>query len=837
MRRVFKQILAVVIILATVSPIYVNGMAETNEKHDLELWNALKPLSTTVIFLNTGAHPDDERSDFLAYLSRGLGVKTASLIANRGEGGQNEIGSELGNALGIIRSNEMIEAAKITGVKAYHLSKEPSDAIYDFGFSKSPDETLEKWGEEITYERLIRFIRTYKPDIVMPSFRNVDSQHGHHRAISILSQKAFSDAADPNVFPEHFIEGLTPWQIKKVYLPADSFSDVTKTESIEIGMINPIYGMTYPQLGEQSRFMHKSQGMGSEIPAEPRQFKIELVNAIESANNPDLFKGIPYNFTEWAIIVPKGNLQVQLKNFQKRLDRMVELYPNREKIFPEAQKALKDVERLINKTEKSKFDNGLKTDLLYKLETKQEQLEELSFISSNLEVKTEISSNVLTRGETAKVKITLTNHGREILNHVEALLLVPTDWKNVKKQSFTKLKPNETKIFTYEIQVPKDEEYFNPYAESIIQSKVIYKQNGFQTEKVFGLDETIAVVPDLSIAVNPQNIVVNTANVQESIPVTVKVKSYFEGEKNATVKLNLPQGWKTNPVQKEVTLQERNDEKEVTFNLKPPADLKEGNFTIEAIAVADGKTFTTTVQEISYDHIKHSYYLYPTRIDGVAFELLKPENLKIGYVESGFDKVADYLTNAGFDVSKLSEKDLTTGDLSQYDTIITGIRAYLSRDDLLENNEKLFEYVKNGGHLVVQYHKPEDKWNSEKSAPYPLEIGTPSIRYRVTDENATVTVKKPDHKLFNYPNKITEGDWENWVQERGLYFPMKWDEKYETFISMADPNEKPFESGILMAKYGNGTYLYTNLVFYRQMENQVPGAYRIFTNLISYGVE
>ena len=197
------------------------ALAQVQSEADVELWNVVKPLDTTVTFLNTGAHPDDERSDLLAYLSRGLGVKTASLIANRGEGGQNAIGNELGNALGIIRSNEMIEAAKVNGVKAYHLSETTSDDIYDFGFSKSPDETLEKWGEDVVYERLIKFIRTYQPDIVMPSFENVDSQHGHHRLMAILSERAYEDAADPTVFPEQLENGVEPWQIKKFYLPAN----------------------------------------------------------------------------------------------------------------------------------------------------------------------------------------------------------------------------------------------------------------------------------------------------------------------------------------------------------------------------------------------------------------------------------------------------------------------------------------------------------------------------------------------------------------------------------------------------------------------------------------
>ena len=238
-----------------------------------------------------------------------------------------------------------------------------------------------------------------------------------------------------------------------------------------------------------------------------------------------------------------------------------------------------------------------------------------------------------------------------------------------------------------------------------------------------------------------------------------------------------------------------------------------------------------------YDHINDIYFLYSSAINGVAFELLKPDNLKVGYIESGFDTIADDLINAGFDLTKLTENDLASGDLSVYDTIVTGIRANLSRADLVQNNARLHEYVENGGHLVVQYHKPGDNWNIQTSAPYPLEIGNPSIRWRVTDENAEVTMTQPEHKLFNYPNNITTGDWDNWVQERGLYFPMNWDERYETFVSMADPDEDPFEGGILMAEHGEGTYLYTNLVFYRQIDNQVPGGYRIFTNLISYGIE
>jgi len=258
MQKQSLSILAIVLLIVSLfAPL--DAVAQENTQHDKELWNVLKPLDTIVSFMNTGAHPDDERSDLLAYLSRGLGVRTSSMIANRGEGGQNEIGSELGNALGIIRSRELIEASKVTGVTVYHLSQDTSDEIYDFGFSKSKEETLEKWGEEVAYERLIRIIRTQRPDIVMPSFLDVNTEHGHHRTINALTIKAFQDAADPSVYPGQLKEGLKTWDIKKLYLPAKAESATT---SFEIGMIDEVYGKTYPQIGEESRFLHKSQGMG-----------------------------------------------------------------------------------------------------------------------------------------------------------------------------------------------------------------------------------------------------------------------------------------------------------------------------------------------------------------------------------------------------------------------------------------------------------------------------------------------------------------------------------------------------------------------------------------------
>ncbi|MFJ7637959.1 NEW3 domain-containing protein [Peribacillus sp. NPDC097225] len=833
MKKVFLIIFSILLVV-TMAPISSQAKTDT---HDVDLWNVVKPLETTVTFLNSGAHPDDERSDFLAYLSRGLGVKTSSLIANRGEGGQNEIGDELNDALGIIRTREMIEAAKINGVKAYHLSETTSDPIFDFGFSKTPEETLANWGEELTYERLIAFIRTYQPDIVMPSFRDVDTQHGHHRTMAILTERAYKDAADPKVFPEQLKKGLSVWQIKKLYLPAESAA--TATTSIEIGMFDPIYNMTYPQLGEQSRYLHKSQGMGSDIPAAPRQTHLELIHSIVKVkNNNDLFAGVPYNLTEWAQTLPYSEYSVRakLKSLQKELDGIVAAYPNSNSVYTKSQKALKNLTTLTKLTKKSKLSKSVKADLLHKLSTKEEQLQQVSFVSSGLEVTAKAAANVWTKGEKTTVTVSMKNTGKQTLKKAQATLKIPNGWKATTKTKPTNLKPGKSLVYTYTLQIPAKAQDYHAYDAPAVTASISYESGSTKTVHIEELAGTTAVLPDVSLTLSPEDITVNTADVQKEIPVTLKVKNYKQGKTKASVNLKVPSGWSVTPKKADVSFTKHAEEKSVKFKLVPPSDIKEGSKKISAEAHVNGKAFSSTIQEIHYDHIGTFYYQYPAQVNTVAFELLKPDNLKIGYISSGFDKVDEYLTNAGLDITNLSERDLATGDLSKYDTIVTGIRAYLSRPDLKSNNNRLMKYVEDGGHLVVQYHKPSDGWDAKTTAPYELKLGDVSIKWRVTDEKAKVTVLKPDSPLFNYPNKITNSDWDNWVQERGLYYPMKWDERFETFVSMADPNEAPFDGGILMTKHGKGTYLYTNLVFYRQIQNQVPGGYRIFTNLLSYGV-
>src|SRR5690625_3524901 len=646
----------------------IHGLAETLPQHsqvqdttldneqDDELWNVINPLNTTVTFLNTGAHPDDERSDLLAYLSRGLGVKTSSVIANRGEGGQNEIGSELGDGLGIIRSNEMVEAADITGVKAYHLSETTSDSIYDFGFSKSPEETLEKWDADVTYERFIRFLREYQPDIVMPSFRDVENQHGHHRAMAILSVQAFEDAADPTVYPEQLDEGLSIWQTKKLYLPAES--EETATTSIEIGDYDPIYDMSYPQLGEASRYLHKSQGMGNDIPIEPRQTHLELINSSIKDNQldeDDLFAGIPYDFNDWSELVTNNGLQNQLTDLQQKLDTIVDTYPHREDIFSQSHQALKDVHKIMDKTEKSKLDTNLKNDLLHKLEIKEEQLNEVSLAASDLDVQTTMDSDVVTQGEKTNVSIELTNNGTSVVKHIDASIIAPNDWWIDGVKEIKKIQPGETKTLEFNVEVPEDAALYHPYDEPILQSKISLKERGKISTNLLNLADTVAVLPDISLTTNPENIVMNTADLQDEYPVSVDVKNYTVGEKDVSVSIELPEGWTSEPSTKKVNLDNRFDTEQVEFSLTPPENIEDGEFDIMVNATSNGKEYDTSIQEITYDHINNEYFGEAAQIHAISFELLKPNDLKVGYIESGLDEVADYLSHVGFDITKSTE--------------------------------------------------------------------------------------------------------------------------------------------------------------------------------------
>ncbi|WLV25454.1 PIG-L family deacetylase [Aciduricibacillus chroicocephali] len=797
-----------------------------------QLWNALKKLQSSVSFMNIGAHPDDERSDLLAFLSRGLGVRTTAIIANRGEGGQNAIGSEHGNALGVLRTEEMKQAANVLGIETFHLSENADDPIYDHGFEKTAADTLRKWGKDLVYNKLIRLIREHRPDIVMPCFLDDELEHGHHRAMTELTMKAFHDAGKADVFPEHFKEGLKPWNIRKLYLPE---SEEYATLSLEIGELNEATGLTYPQLGEESRSFHRTQGMGVDLDPEPRTFYLKLAKSIQEMPDNNLFSGIPQDFKEYAQTVGAHSvLADDLIKLQDLLNNAIDVYPNEEQVLTQLVQASVLISELVKKTNHSQLNSVKKHDLVYRLTLKQKQVSEAAFATAKLSITNINMPVILNPGTIAKFDWKTKYAGSLPNVEIYSFLDTAKDWEiSTSVRVHTKDSGGHTSINST-VHIPAEAELHNPYERPAI-SRIWQMHIG---SAVFTKEEDlpIHVLPNLSLTFSKDHIAFNT-NEPQIKPVTLKasIKNFSPKREHARLVIDLPKGWALYGNEEELAI-EPFAKHELVLQIAPSSKNDTGKIELKAhLQTAEGKSGALSVQEISYDHIDPAYYVKDAKISASLFELEKPESLRIGYVDSGFDHVADHLAGVGFDVTSLTDTDLAENNLTVYDTIVIGTRAYLSRQDLIQQHSRLMDYVKHGGNLIMQYHKPTDGFNHWVPGPYPFKLGTPSLRWRVADESAKVSHLKPASPLFHYPNQIASEDWDGWIQERGLYFPMNWSSQYETVVQVADRDEQAMESGILAAHYGKGTFLYTNLIFHRQIEQQHPGAYKIFTNMLSYG--
>lgn len=835
-----KKLLSLVTCAAMAGTLLLPSLAEPvqADRGVVDMWKAIKPLTTIASAMNTGAHPDDEHSAMLAYLALGRGVHTSSIIANRGEGGQNEIGSELGNALGIIRTRELEEASKVTNVILGMLSEDIDDPIFDFGFSKSPDETLEKWGDSIVYERLIRKIRELRPDVLIPAFLNVESTHGHHRAINVITVRAFEDAANPEVFPEHLEMGLKPWQAKKMYVPANKDD---YTVSVPTGEYDEIYGASYLQLGEESRFMHKSQGMGRHYEEGPTFNYYELHSSIinKKEKESDFFEGIAYTFEDLAKEVEgKGKdnkIASRLRALDKEANEVIRAYPKFAEVAKEVQEMKAVLYTALADVKASSLDEPTKTDLLHRLHVKEQQLNHAAMEAASIVVKVKPATGELVAGQTTKITVTAYNGGQTELRDVKLSLNVPDGWvaQEAGITRFGILGYNQTATAVFDVTVPKDTAEYHPYLPPSITADVTYQMNKVVSTVHAAPQIQVAVLPPFSMSLNPSATVLNTRKADEPIPVQVSVRNYNPGAAKASFSLDVPEGWVAEPASQELVFAAKNETKSLSFSVKAPSDAAIGKYTVTAVASVNGNAVSKKgAQVIEYPHIGRTYRVQPAELNIQAFDLDVPKGLKVGYVSSGFDDINVYLSQLGVDVTMLEEKDIQYGDLSQYDTIVLGIRAYGFRPELIPSNQRLLSYVENGGNLVVQYHKPEDKWKPEL-APYPIKIGTPLIQWRVTDENSKVTMLAPEHPMFNKPNKITDQDWDNWIQDRSAYNPSEWGQEYTELISNGDPGEKEFTGTFLTAPYGKGTYTYSSLVWYREIPSLVPGSIRLFVNMIS----
>jgi LmbE family N-acetylglucosaminyl deacetylase len=828
-----------------VTGIFFAGAQKTPEKN----WNSarilleLNKLKHLGRVLYIAAHPDDENVELISYLVNVRGFETAYLSLTRGDGGQDLIGPEVREELGIIRTQELLMARSVDGGQQFF------SRANDFGFSKTAAETFHIWNRNDVLGDIVWVIRNYKPDIIITRFSPTYTKtHGHHQASAILAMEAFNDAADSTKYPEQ-LKHVSTWKTQSMYWNTsywffrDKKFDTTGLYHIEAGIYIPLLGKSVNELAAESESMHKSQGNGS---SPDRSDRTEYFTYLQGKKVPDkdIFNDVN---DSWKNI--KG-----CEDVPEILDTIINKFDVNN---PAA--SLKRLNGLLfillnyksNYLVASKFED-LKKIILQCAGVYIEALSTKEFVAVGDSIN--VSLNSAEQSDNAYVRI---NEAHLFVNGAMICRLkLGTDnyispagetgkalhkYESINK---TCLIPDTTKISgPYWLEKePKvgmyqvDNQLLRglPQNPTQVQMRVVFT-NGMvvfipvfykNVDPVKGEQYSLArIVPPLVI--NPQsNLLVFGGRNGVDRELKVQVKSFSKGK--AHIKLNAPDGWKITPAYADIDMQGGGDEQSLAFMVTPPTKYEAAEITIEA--EVHGHTYNRASEVISYDHIPRQLLL-PTSIVKVVHMNVDMYTRTIGYIVGAGDDVPDLLKQLGYKVEIIPAEQLAAIDLNKYDVIISGIRAYNTVNELKYANDRLLEYVKNGGNYIVQYNKNFDLV-TDKIGPYMLH---PS-NTRTTEEDCKVTFLNKDNQVLNSPNKITDADFAGWVQERGLYYPDKWDTlHYIPILEMADSGEKPVDGALLIAKYGKGYFTYTGLSFFRELPAGIPGAFRLFTNLIELG--
>ncbi|PSJ57076.1 PIG-L family deacetylase [Pseudaminobacter soli (ex Li et al. 2025)] len=781
----------------------------------LRLHRALSRLQSTVTMMNTGAHPDDEQSGLLAYLRLGLGMRVIVACSTRGEGGQNSLGPERLGALGMLRTREMEEAARALDVDVVWLGHGPDDPVHDFGFSKDGDRTFDRWGEQRVVERLVRAYRSERPDIVVPTFLDVPGQHGHHRAMTRAAESAIRLAADPNAFTEHFDEGLAPWRVAKYYLPAwsgggDTYDDEVPppdtTVMVEALERDPATGAEYDRIGEWSRYYHASQGMGHWRETAKSRWPLHLLIANgKTGPEASVLEDLPATLGALAacheLPAPAAeNLTVA----DEAIGKANAAFPARDAIISHLLEAARHLSEA--RAQASASFTALHG---HRLERKAKEIDAALVEAAGIFERAVLSPATLAPGASATLTVDLAYDGAHPTVRIEPALphgvAAETVTNTGSKHSFTITASGDA---PYSSLYPAAWWALGGNGGSHIALEADFGNH--TAHAVFDLEEPFAVQPANSISMEPEALIVPIDGSCRVWPVSPRVNGSA-----IAVSLVTGGGW---------TLA-GNPESPL---LRAP-EVPVPGLTSVTPHVDGREAFRLT--PIAYAHVGRLTYRQPEALRVLTLDLKLPQGARIGYVGGGADRVGIWLSRMGLDVAELDAQELG-GDLSQYTTIVVGIFAFGLRKDLAAATQRLHTFVEDGGHLITLYHRPSDGWNPLATPPRRLEIGTPSLRWRVTDRDAEVTVLEPDHMLLNSPNKINAEDWTGWDKERGLYFASRWDEAYTPLLSMHDANEQPLTGALVSATIGAGRHTHTSLVLHHQMDRLVPGAFRLMANLV-----
>jgi len=809
------------------------GLSETIE--------AIDSARVTTRILYITAHPDDESSAVLTYLARGLHADVALLSLTRGEGGQNALGPEQAPQLGLIRTQELLAATRGYGIKLYFTRAQ------DFGFSKTPEETEKIWGDQVV-EDMVRVMRSFRPNIVINNWGGVHTGHGHHQASGILTPKAVALAGDPSYKlgggsgPPSGISVLAdeaPWKITAV-LDLDR-GDPPKGYVLPLDEISPLYGKSWREIGLDAFVNHHTQGIAGFLNSPFLRRKIALV--------PE--KGASFEPAQLAEPLPK--LFPGCKAFEHAyaslgLAREAVMQGDISAATRELAGAATDFNDWTGKCGYAVAGDAAQLQYVADIGRSQKRIEKALALAAGLRLRAESDTSELVVGDSFHVtaRTTFRSEAQCILGPLT--LALPKSMEPSAQTGDAEKGYDFTIAFTGKVPPPEPGQSVLPIRPDgmlsllpepapLVAAEQEVTLAGYKMtvrEPVTRVEATstsvvrvpLRIVPAYTVSVEPKQAVEVLSAQPKPFDIFLRVHSYSAKAATVSVGLDLPDGLtSTSPV--DVSFAGVGDQY-AKLTVAPPAKLDPGTFTITAYAKSASEKFSTSLEPLP--SMPTLLWSEPAETVVQAFDINVPAKLHVGYISAEGEPIPDALRRLGIGVEMLDTAALTFGDLSRYDAIVVGVRAYELRPELAEANKRLLVYVSHGGTLVVQYNR-DYVWNKFEPAPYPAKIGNPNPR--ITDENSPVKFLKPDDPLLNHPNKITADDFKNWVQERGLYFWNDFDPRYTPLLAMSDPGEKELNGSLVYTRYGKGIYIYTGLAFFRELPEGVPGAYRLFVNLLS----
>src|SRR5450830_1153161 len=830
-RRTPALLLILVLILAALAASALRAAAPAETPSAAEIRLALAKLNVVGGVLYVAAHPDDENTAFLAWASREKLVDAGYLSMTRGDGGQNLIGTEAGELMGVLRTQELLAARRLDGAKQFF-----SRAI-DFGYSKNPEETLGIWGREQVLADTVRVIRTFRPDVIVTRFPTTgEGGHGHHTASALLAEEAFRAAGDPSRFPEQ-VRALTPWQPKRLLWNVFRFGGDAPRKQVpgqvtaDLGAFNALLGRSYTEIAALSRSMHKSQGFGSA--ARRGTWLNDFTNIAGAPAEKDLFEGVDLS---WGRFGENGK---EIQRFLRKAEE--EFRPS----DPAASvPALVEAWTAIGRLQKDPLLLRKQSDIAGVIRAcmgvwvEAIASEPSAAPGASLKVATMILNRSSRPATLESVSVTYaeaTGAGgalaaNEPLRREIALTLpvdVPTTqpyWLRERpgKGLFTVTDPS---FIGLPENPPPLVARFTVRVDGVavpFEAPVVFRR----TDPVKGeIYRPFVITPPVMATFDEKVYAFGSAQ-----PKKVRVTLTSGGATAGVLRLRTEAGFSASPAEVPFAFTARGEERTLVFTVTPPSGAAvTAAATIAAEAVVNGKVFSKGVVRVDYPHIPLQTLFPPAEARVLRLDVKAPQ-APVGYVMGSGDEVPDALRQMGYTVTLLSDDELENGDLSRYAAIVTGIRAYNTRPRLKLAEARLMDYVERGGTVVAQYNTTGDLV-TEQLGPYPFKLS----RDRVTVEEAPVRFLSPSSSLLTFPNRLTPADFDGWVQERGLYFPGTWDSRYETVIESHDPGESEKPGGLLFAKHGRGAFVYTGYAFFRQLPAGVPGAYRLFVNLVSAG--